>query len=895
MNDNVDAKTNEGRKPLTLRKTETGAVKQSFSHGRTKTVVVEKKRRRVNAPEGGVAAKKPVAAKPAPKPADAPADVKASEAPPPPEPAKPAAPASAAAAAREKAAPKPPPGRGASVAPRKKGAVLRTLSEDEKRARATALAKAQKDAEARKVREDAERVAREAREAEDRARLEEERRRQAEEDAKRAKDVEARREAEEEARKQLEAEEEARRAKREAGGKPAEQPAAADPARPADPDDPLAQIGGRIKTKRAVAGDRPDQAKKVEPRRRTGKLTIANALDDDERQRSLASVRRAREKEKLAREQRGGGRDQVAREVTIPDTITVTELAQRMAMRAVDLVKTLMKQGQMVTANEILDADTAQLIAEDFGHAVKRVSESDVEEGLGGGPDDEADLKPRPPVVTIMGHVDHGKTSLLDAMRQTDVVAGEAGGITQHIGAYQIEVAGGQKITFLDTPGHAAFTQMRARGAKVTDVVVIVVAADDSVMPQTAEAISHAKAANVPIIVAINKIDKPNADPNKVRTDLLQYEIQVESMGGEIQDVEVSALAKTNLDGLQEAILLQSELLDLKANPDRPAEGSVVEAKLDKGRGPVATLLVRRGSLKRGDIFVVGAEWGKVRALVDDKGNQAKEAGPALPVEVLGLNGVPEPGDTFVVVESESRAREVAEFRQRKKREKSVAKSSGTSLEQMMAQLKDSEISELPIVVKGDVQGSVEAIIGSLEKLATDEVRVKILHQGVGGVTESDVILAQASGAPVIGFNVRANKDARVEAERYGVEIRYYSVIYDLLDDLKDALSGMLSPEIREEFIGNAEILEVFNITKVGKVAGCRVVEGRVKRGAKVRLIRDNVVIHTGELSQLKRFKDDVDEVPVGQECGMSFANYDDLKAGDVIECFDVQEIKRSL
>jgi translation initiation factor IF-2 len=475
------------------------------------------------------------------------------------------------------------------------------------------------------------------------------------------------------------------------------------------------------------------------------------------------------------------------------------------------------------------------------------------------------------------------------------VVAGEAGGITQHIGAYQVDLGGDRKITFLDTPGHAAFTQMRARGASVTDIIILVVAADDSIMPQTEEAISHAKAAGVPMIVAINKVDKPDANPNKVRTDLLQYEIQVEGMGGEVQDVEVSALKKINLEGLQDAILLQAELLDLKANPNRPADGAVVEARLDKGRGAVATLLVNRGTLKRGDILVVGGEWGKVRAMNDDQGRAVDAAGPAVPVEVLGLNGVPEPGDTFNVVDSEAQAREIAEFRRRQRREKAAAKSSGTSLEQMMAQLQDSEIKELPIVLKGDVQGSIEAIVGSLEKMTTDEVRVRVLHTGVGGISESDVILAEASNAPVIGFNVRANKQARDEAERSGVEIRYYSVIYNLIDDIRAVLSGMLEPELRETFLGNAEILEVFTISKHGKVAGCRVTEGSVKRGAKVRLIRDNVVIHEGELSQLKRFKDDVSEVPAGQECGMSFANYEDMRPGDVIECFSVEKITRTL
>ncbi|MEM8772182.1 MAG: translation initiation factor IF-2 [Pseudomonadota bacterium] len=863
MSEDVDTeeKTKSGRKPLTLRRTETGAVKQSFSHGRSKTVVVETKRRRVLTP----------------KKKDAADTSKADE---------------------KKTADKKPAAKTAAPAKEpKKGAVLKTLSEGEKAARAEALAKARKDKAEREKREAAERADREAREAEERAKLEVERKRQAEEEVKRAKEAEERRKAEEEARRALEAEEEERKkrnaAKSEARGKAKAAEAEKKPEE--DPDNPLAQLGGRIKTRRkGVGGDDRQSKAKEAPRRRTGKLTIANALDDEERQRSLASVKRAREREKLNRQKRGG-ESRVVREVVIPETITVQDLAARMSMRAVDLVKELMKEGQMVMANDILDADTAQLVAEDLGHSVKRVAESDVEEGLGAEEDKDEDLVGRPPVVTIMGHVDHGKTSLLDAMRQTDVVAGEAGGITQHIGAYQIDLGDKGKITFLDTPGHAAFTQMRARGAKVTDIIILVVAADDSIMPQTEEAISHAKAAEVPIIVAINKIDKPEANPDKVRTDLLQYEIQVESMGGEVQDVAVSALNKTNLDGLQDAILLQAELLELKANPGRAAEGAVVEARLDKGRGAVTTLLVSRGSLRRGDIVVVGSEWGKVRAMTDDKGQQVKEAGPAFPVEVLGLNGVPEPGDVFYVVETEARAREVAEFRQRQRREKEAAKSSGTSLEQMMAQLQDSEIKELPIVIKGDVQGSVEAIVGSLEKMSTDEVRVRVLHTGVGAISESDVILAEASSAPVIGFNVRANKQARDEAERSGVEIRYYSVIYDLLDDIKGTLSGMLEPELRETFLGNAEILEVFSISKHGKVAGCRVTEGKVERGAKVRLIRDNVVIHEGELSQLKRFKDDVNEVPSGQECGMSFANYEDMKVGDVIECFRVEKVSRTL
>ncbi|MEM6850845.1 MAG: translation initiation factor IF-2, partial [Pseudomonadota bacterium] len=735
---------------------------------------------------------------------------------------------------------------------------------------------------------------RDQRAAEEAARLEAERQRAAEEEVRRAREAEERRVAEEEARKQLEAEDAARKNRRQKDGGSAA-PAAAAAMQP-DEVNPFKELGGRLKTKRPERfEDASKSAKpKSEARRRTGKLTIVNALDDEERTRSLASVRRAREKERQRAQSRNEPQ-KVVREVIVPEVITVQELAQRMSMRSVDLIKELMRQGHMMTANDSLDADTAQLIAEDLGHSVKRVAESDVEEGLLGDADEDAAMTSRPPVVTIMGHVDHGKTSLLDALRQTDVVKGEAGGITQHIGAYQVTLGKGDKITFLDTPGHAAFTQMRARGAKVTDLVVLVVSADDGVMPQTVEAISHAKAAEAPIIVAINKIDKPDADPNRVRTDLLQHEIITESMSGDVLDVEVSALQKTNLDKLQDAILLQSELLELKANPDRPADGAVVESKLDKGRGPVSTLLVQRGTLKVGDVFVAGSEWGKVRALIDDKGKQVKQAGPTLPVEVLGLNGVPEPGDQFVVVETEARAREIAEFRQRQRREKASAVSSRVSLEQMMSQLQDTDLKEFPLVVKGDVQGSIEAIVGALDKLSTDEVKARVLHSGVGAITESDIILAQASKAPVIGFNVRANKQARDEAERSGVEIRYYSVIYDLVDDVKAAMSGLLSPELRETFMGNAEILEIFNVSKVGKVAGCRVTEGSVRRGAKVRLIRDGVVIHEGELSTLKRFKDEVAEVQAGQECGMSFANYDDLKQGDVIECFDVESVERSL
>ncbi|PLU59815.1 translation initiation factor IF-2, partial [Sinorhizobium medicae] len=627
-----------------------------------------------------------------------------------------------------------------------------------------------------------------------------------------------------------------------------------------------------------------------------GKLTLTAAVDEDgsQRGRSLSAMRRRQEKFK--RSQMQETREKISREVILPETITIQELSQRMSERAVDVIKFLMKEGQMMKPGDLIDADLAELIAGEFGHTVKRVSESDVEEGIFNISDADDEMHARPPIVTIMGHVDHGKTSLLDAIRHANVVAGEAGGITQHIGAYQVE-QNGQKITFIDTPGHAAFTAMRARGAQATDIAILVVAADDSVMPQTIESINHAKAAGVPIIVAINKIDKPSADPQKVRTELLQHEVFVESMGGEVLDVEVSAKNQTNLDKLLEAILLQSEILDLKANPNRTAEGTVVEAELDRGRGAVATVLVQKGTLTPGQIIVAGDQWGRVRALVNDKGEHVKSAGPSTPVEVLGLSGTPAAGDRFAVVESESRAREISEYRQRLAREKAVARQSGSrgSLEQMMTQLQTSGVKEFPLVIKGDVQGSIEAISGALEKLGTDEVRARIVHSGAGGITESDVSLAEASNAAIIGFNVRANKQARDASERAGIEIRYYNIIYDLVDDVKAAMSGLLSPERRETFLGNAEILEVFNITKVGKVAGCRVTEGKVERGVGVRLVRDNVVIHEGKLKTLKRFKDEVSEVQSGQECGMAFENYEDIRAGDTIECFRVEHVTRTL
>ncbi|YBV95804.1 translation initiation factor IF-2 [Phyllobacteriaceae bacterium JZ32] len=855
------------KKTLTLKRpgVEQSTVRQNFSHGRTKSVVVETKKRKFSRPDEkpeapAVAAP---AAQPVTKPHVAPPPTPRTETPPP---------------------PRPTPAD-------RSGMVLNTLSRSEIEARRRAL-------EGAKVRD-----------AEERARAAEEAKRRAEEEARRAKEREesARRQAEEEAR--LKAEAEARKRAEEEARKrtpeqaPAQEPTTLKPAAAPVRKGPL--VADDEEERRGPAGVRRGAPAKPEVRtpkvtktdddRRRGKLTLTSALDDDTaRGRSMAAMRRRQEKAKRALYQEN--REKISREVTVPETITIQELAQRMTERSVDVIKYLMKQGQMMKPGDVIDADMAQLIAEEFGHTVRRVAESDVEEGIFNVEDKAEALKSRPPVVTIMGHVDHGKTSLLDAIRHANVVSGEAGGITQHIGAYQVE-QNGQKITFIDTPGHAAFTAMRARGAQATDIAVLVVAADDSVMPQTIESINHAKAAGVPIIVAINKIDKPQADPQKVRTGLLQHEVFVESMGGETLDVEVSAKTGAGLDKLLEAILLQAEILDLKADPERTAEGVVIEAKLDRGRGSVATVLVQKGTLHPGDIIVAGSEWGRVRALINDRGENVKEAGPAMPVEILGLQGPPQAGDRLAVVENEARAREISEYRQRLAREKAVARQAGSrgSLEQMMNQLQVSGVKEFPLVIKGDVQGSIEAIAGALDKLGTDEVRARIVHSGAGGITESDVSLAEASNAAIIGFNVRANKQARDAAEQQGIEIRYYNIIYDLVDDVKAAMSGLLSPERRETFLGNAEILEVFNITKVGKVAGCRVTDGKVERGAGVRLIRDNVVIHEGKLKTLKRFKDEVSEVPAGQECGMAFENYDDIRAGDIIEAFRVEHVTRTL
>ncbi len=858
-----------GPRPASLRRREAGGtVRQSFSHGRSKAVVVEKKRKRT------VAGPTP-AATPAPEPRRAEErevrEAREARAPepetrpaPPPEPVRQAETAAQARAAT---------GRG--------GVVLKSLTEEEKQARARALSDA-RYAEG-ELRKRAEADARKR--ADEDARLQRERdegtRRRADEEARKASEEEARKRAEDEAKRRLE---EDKRTGLAAGA-----PGTAAVAVEEEDEETKA---------RAKRGKGPPprapSARRAEPRRRSGKLTINQALTEDERVRSLAAFRRAREREKrLARGSEPAAK--VYREVIIPDTITVQELANRMSERAVDVIKELMKQGMMATVNSALDADTAQLVAEEFGHTAKRVSEAAVEEGMEGAPDREEDLVPRAPIVTVMGHVDHGKTSLLDALRATDVAAGEAGGITQHIGAYQVRLKSGAEITFLDTPGHAAFTSMRARGAKVTDLVVLVVAADDGVMPQTAEAIAHAKAAGVPILVAINKIDKADANPQRVKTDLLQHEIVVEEMGGEVQAIEVSATKHLGLDKLEEGILLQAEILDLKANPNRPADGAVIEAKLDRGRGPVATVLVQRGTLKQGDIVVAGAEWGRARALVNERGETVTEAGPSVPVEILGLSSSPEAGDRFQVVESESRARDISAYRQHKRRETRMTFGTRASLEQMFTRLEQGGLKELPLVIKGDMQGSVEAIIGALTKMGTEEVGVRVLHGAIGGVTESDVVLAEANSAPILAFNVRANAQAREHAQSAGVEIRYYAIIYDLVDDVKAALSGLLSPTLREQFLGNAEILQVFNISKVGKVAGCRVTEGVVRRGAKVRLVRDSVVIHDGTLSTLKRFKDEVREVQSGQECGMAFENYQDMQQGDVIECFEIETIARTL
>ena len=874
----TEANEQEQKRPLTLRSggtlglrrpVETGQVRQSFSHGRSKQVTVEVRKKRVITPGAS-----PEPGRPEPAPTVARAQPAAPE----------ATPATAEPA-------------------RRLGGAPRTLTAEEHATRVRALQDARKADEdtRRRValleeesrRQEEERAAEEAR----RNAEEEARRRVEEEEARQRADVDAKKRAEEEEARRREEEsrrEVAERAGKAAAAKVAALAAAGKVAIPVEEEEEEAapaRPGRRVEAKRPAAPVR----RLDEQRRRTGKLTVTRALDDDagERMRSLASVRRARERERQRMHQ--VEQTKIVRDVVIPETITIQELSNRMAERGADVIKALMRMGVMATINQVIDADTAELIVTEFGHRLRRVAESDVEIGLRGEGDAAETLEPRAPVVTVMGHVDHGKTSLLDAIRETDVAAGEAGGITQHIGAYRVTLPDGKQVTFIDTPGHQAFTAMRARGANITDIVVLVVAADDGIMEQTVEAIRHAKAADVPIIVAINKMDRPDAKPERVRQELLQHEIVVEEMGGEVLDVEVSALKKTNLDKLLEASLLQAELLDLHANPSRPAEGVVLEAKLDRGRGPVATVLIQRGTLRIGDIFVSGSEWGRVRALVDERGQNLREAGPSTPIEVLGLNGLPLAGDDFVVVENEGRAREITDFRARRRRDAAAATGGRGTLEQMFSQIAAGAAKELAVVVKSDVQGSLEAIVGSLEKLSTDEVSVRVLHSAVGGINESDVILAKATGAVIIGFNVRANPQARDLAQRDGVEIRYYSIIYDVIDDMRNALSGMLAPTLRERFLGNAAIREVFNITRVGKVAGCMITEGVVRRGAKVRLLRDNVVIHEGSLKTLKRFKDEVREVREGYECGMAFENYQDIQVGDVIECFEMEEVARAL
>ena len=828
----------DGKKTLGLRGRGPGQVKQSFSHGRTKNVVVETKRKRVVVPKPGATG--------------------------------------AGTAATGKAAAGDPKKRPAGISD----------AELERRMKALAAAKAAEADEAEK------------RAADEKARADERERRRAEVEAKEREEQEraekAKAKAEEEDRKKREAEE--------AKARESAAPAAAAPP---------AEDAAQTRTQKAAPRRREETDNKRDDRRdnrgnrgsrdegrRSGKLTLNQALAGGEggRQKSLAAMKRKQER---ARQKAMGGaqeREKVMRTVQLPEAIVVSELANRMSERVADVVKSLMNSGIMATQNQTIDADTAELIIEEFGHSVQRVSDADVEDVIDSVEDKDEDLASRPPVITIMGHVDHGKTSLLDAIRETNVTGGEAGGITQHIGAYQVTTKAGQVLSFLDTPGHAAFTSMRARGAQVTDIVVLVVAADDAVMPQTIEAINHAKAAQVPMIVAINKIDVPAANADKVRTDLLQHEVIVEKMSGDVQDVEVSAVKGTGLEELLEAVALQAEILELKANPERAAQGAVIEAQLDVGRGPVATVLVQNGTLRQGDIFVVGEQWGKVRAMENDKGERVQEAGPSVPVEVLGLNGTPEAGDVLNVVDTEAQAREIAEYSESAAKEKRAAAGAATTLEQLMQKAKEDEnVSEMPIVVKADVQGSAEAIVQAMEKIGNDEVRVRVLHSGVGAITESDIGLAEASGSPVFGFNVRANSPARNAANQKGVEIRYYSVIYDLVDDVKAAASGLLSAEVRENFIGYAEIREVFKVSGVGKVAGCLVTEGVARRSAGVRLLRDDVVIHEGTLKTLKRFKDEVAEVISGQECGMAFENYEDIRQGDVIEIFEREEVERTL
>ena len=883
------------KQPLTLStagragaaaKADATQVRQKFSHGRTRAVTVEVKKPVKRPPGAGPA--------PVPEKAAAPAAATARTL---------KLGATAAAPVARPAAPTPP---ARSDSPSSRGIVLRTLTEEEKDARARALVGADRDAVIARQRAAVDAV---RRAAEDEARKksdEEHRKRLAEEEARKKAEDEIKRKAAVLVQKRLD---QAAAAPQTTMARQAQEiETGAAPAGAATPlrrpmGAPGASPAGALRRPpmRTTIAKRPPQppgARRQAPKRRSDKIDVTKAVEgeNDVRGRSAAQMRRRLERDRR-RETEDDGQQKVYREVTIPETITVQDLAARMTERGADVIKTLMRMGVMATINQAIDADTAELVVTEMGHKFKRVAEGDVETGLAETIDADEVRVPRPPVVTIMGHVDHGKTSLLDALRATDVAAHEAGGITQHIGAYQVTLASGQKITFLDTPGHEAFTAMRSRGAKVTDIVVLVVAADDGVMPQTQEAIAHAKAAGVPMIVAINKIDKNGADPNKVRTELLQYEVQVEQLGGEIQAIEVSATKKTNLDKLEEAILLQAEVLELKANPDRMADGVVIEAQLDPGRGSVATVLVQRGTLKVGDVLVAGAVWGRVRRLIDDHGVAIQSAAPSVPVEILGLDGTPQAGDEFHVVESEARAREIADFRMRRDRQAQLAKVAGGrgTLEEMMKGIREGTAKELPVLIKADVQGSAEALAGAISRLSTEKVTARVVLSGVGGISEADLTLAKASGALIIGFNVRANPQAREIAKRDKVDIRYYNIIYKVTEDLQALMLGLLDPTYKETLIGNAQIREVFKVTKAGNVAGCMVTDGMVKRGAKVRLLRDNIVIHEGTLKTLRRFKDEVREVQHGFECGMAFENYDDIKVGDVIECYDVEEVRPTL
>ncbi|MCY4300437.1 MAG: translation initiation factor IF-2 [Aestuariivita sp.] len=821
------------KKTLGLRSTpRSGSVQQSFSHGRTNNVVVETKRKRVRLPRAG------------------------------------------------------------SVGINKLNSSSASAGGDPKRQRA-GVNDSEMDRRVKAV------LAARAREAEEKERRDAEEKLREEERARRRAEVEAKKKEELERAERAQRKAEEERARRANEGRES-QTTGPSPEGVVTAKEQRTKGITQRKGDRDLSEDRPrsNKGRSDDSGRRSGKLTLNQVLagSDGGRQRSMASMKRKQER---ARKKAMSGpieREKVIRDVQLPETIVVSELANRMAERAADVVKVLIKNGMIITQNESIDADTAELIIEEFGHKAVRVSDADVEDVIKTTEDSEDDLKVRSPVVTVMGHVDHGKTSLLDAFRNTSVSSGEAGGITQHIGAYQVETKNGAFITFLDTPGHAAFTSMRARGAHVTDIVVLVVAADDSVMPQTVEAINHAKAADVPMIVAINKIDKPEANADKVRTELLQHEVIVEKLSGDVQDVEVSATTGKGLDDLLEAIVLQSEIFELKANPDRAAEGAVIEAKLDAGRGPVATVLVQKGTLRTKDIFVVGEKWGRVRAMENEKGERVIEAGPSVAVEVLGLDGAPEAGDVLNVVETESQAREIANYRNKREREKKAVSGGAITTDQIFTGVNlGNKVTELAIVVKADVQGSVEAIVQAVDQIGNDEVRVRVLHSGVGAITDTDIGLAEASDAILLGFNVRANASARKTAGQKGVDIRYYSVIYDLIDDVKTAASGLLIAEVREHHIGYAEIKEVFKVSGVGKVAGCLVTEGVSRKSAGVRLLRDNVVIHQGTLKTLKRFKDDVPEVQSGQECGMAFEDYNDIRQGDVIEIYESEEVARVL